>query len=212
MGGIHHWVKKMNKNWNYYINNKDVVFFIRDFKKCNDEKEKKILLDRLIKLLSYMIHSKIKVFRNKDFYDDLLQEGKIALIKAINDFDENRGPNFFKYADWCIKSNINLYMRWLKRNSTIKKKIKIHSVEENKTPYEYAEKLENKKILLNEIDKLPKKDKEILIMRYGLESDNNLTLRQIKPIISLSTQRISQIELKTLKKFREDIKMINYFE
>ena len=61
--------------------------------------------------------------------------------------------------------------------------------------------------LLKEIDKLPKRDKEIMKLRYGLFGEKEITQKELAERLSISQSYISRIEKKVIKKIKETIKL-----
>ena len=64
-----------------------------------------------------------------------------------------------------------------------------------------------KKIMLNEINKLKKRDKEIMIKRYGLDGGEELTQKEVAGELGISQSYISRIEKKVIKEISEIIKI-----
>ena len=62
-------------------------------------------------------------------------------------------------------------------------------------------------ILLKEIEKLPKRDKEIMKLRYGLFGEKEITQKELAKKLSISQSYISRIEKKVIKKIKETIKL-----
>ena len=192
-------MQEKNVTWKgYYLYNSDVLIMIENLREASPMCKERLLND-LIKKLTYMVQARIKCYKKQSFYPDLLQEGRLALIKAIEDFDSHRGINFFKFASWHIRSRINNYLRWWKRTCESKDH-KILQEDDVLTPHESFEKEEKKIILINAIGKLPKIDREVVMMRYGVNGYKNHTLKQIGDVFSLSKQRIQQIESRALAK------------
>jgi RNA polymerase sporulation-specific sigma factor len=57
-----------------------------------------------------------------------------------------------------------------------------------------------KKIMLKEIGKLNQRDKEIMIMRYGLDGKEELTQKEVATKLGISQSYISRIEKKVINK------------
>ena len=65
----------------------------------------------------------------------------------------------------------------------------------------------DKKIMLEEINKLNKRDKEIMVMRYGLLGTNEKTQKEVASLLGISQSYISRIEKKVIKRLRNVIKV-----
>lgn len=186
------------KDWNkYYVTNDQVIDILKEFSVSSAEDKIKIE-NNLVGQLNYLVQSKIKGYRNKTFYNDLLQEGKIGLLKAINDFDLNRGPNFFKFACWHIQHRIKLYLCWQKRSS-----ITLEQVDEVTEINDNVENCERKIIIKKILNKLPEIDRKVLLMRFGIEQDS-LTFKQVGEKLKISKQRVEQIQKRALLKLKNN--------
>ena len=65
----------------------------------------------------------------------------------------------------------------------------------------------DKKLMLEEIEKLNKRDKKIMVMRYGLMGEEEKTQKEVAEILGISQSYISRIEKKVIKKLRTIIKV-----
>jgi len=200
-----------NQGWKgYYMYNDEALALIRTWREASPKHKGKVLAE-LLRRLSYMVQARIKYYKPQPFYSDLLQEGKLGLIKAIEDFDPLRGINFFKFASWHIRSRINNYLRWWKR--TLKEMEGDSSSEfyvEVPTPQDHFERIEKRQVLLRAIDRLPELDRKVVMMRYGVGC-RNYTLKQIGDAFSLSKQRIQQIEFRAIAKLGKNQDIKNLF-
>ena len=186
----------------YYVNNTQALEMINNYHNASKGK-KNLILQETVDSLSYMVYSRLKGYRKQPYYNDLVQEGKIGLINAINSFNRERGINFFKIAQWYINNSINGYLKWYKRSSK-----KVSSEKLNSTPsgyqdgaYEVQEVLE---LVKDALMCLPFLDREIIILRYGIYGEF-YSLQQLSDIFLLSIQRVHQIERRALSKIRRKI-------
>lgn len=204
-------IKPNKKGWKgYYMYNDEVLALIKMWKEAEPIYKNKIQRE-FIRKLSYMVQSKIKIYKDRYFYTDLLQEGKLGLIKALQDFDPVRGLNFFKFASWHIQNRVNSYIRWHQKNN---KKIQCEcfefSLPESVDPHECYEKKESSRILSNAINDLPEIDKQVILMHYGMHGKIH-TLEQIGNVFSLSKERIRQIEVRAISKLKKNKEILNFF-
>lgn len=189
----------MKKNSKYHMCNDEVLSLIEEWKGSSLQYKDKILSDLVYKL-SYMVKSKIRYYRSQFFYDDLLQEGKIGVMRAIEDFNPSRGTNFFSFVSWHIQTKINSCLRLWKCS---KNNVDIDKFADNVfqyTPHDYLEKIYDKKFLIKAVNFLPEIDRKVIMMHYGICGHKNHTFKQIGNIFSLSRQRIQQIETRAISK------------
>jgi RNA polymerase sigma factor (sigma-70 family) len=197
---------------------------------------------------------------------DLIQEGNVGLMKAVDRFQYRRGFKFSTYATWWIRQSVNRGIHDYGR--TIR--LPVHAIEAlNKLtrartellaelrreprPAELAERMQvnvAKVLLLLEAAKVPasleapigeegetlvghlvrdvktgtpeedairgelakevehamaplsEREREVLRLHYGLGQDRELTLAQIGRRLSITRERVRQIEVKALAKLR----------
>ena len=65
----------------------------------------------------------------------------------------------------------------------------------------------NKKLLNIEINKLNSRDKEIMILRYGLNGHEEMTQKEVAELLGISQSYISRIEKKVIKRLSSIIKI-----
>lgn len=90
------------------INDYEVVYMVRE----NDEEAREIIFNKYIPIVkkiasNYLAYAKLARIE----YDDLVQEGLIALNVAINRYNEKNGPLFYTFASVCVERRIVSYCR-----------------------------------------------------------------------------------------------------
>lgn len=153
--------------------------------------------------------------------EDLVSIGTIGLIKAINTYSMDKNIKLATYASRCIDNEILMYLRKNKKsNSEISLEESLsYDAEGNELHLEdiigtdsdivtkNIEEKNDKKIMLEEINKLNKRDKQIMTMRYGLLGEEEKTQKEVADILGISQSYISRIEKKVIKKLRSVIKV-----
>ena len=174
----------------------------------------KILVERNLRLVVHIV----KKYQNADEdIDDFISIGCIGLIKAIKTFDDKKG-RLATYACRCIENELLLFLRGKKKYSREvslfepigqdKEGNEIHLVDviEQNQP-DIVENMElsgNIKRLFVLMDaSLTERERKILIMRYGLYGNREVTQNEIGEALGISRSYVSRIEKKALGKLRE---------
>lgn len=88
------------------MNDKNINELFKQAK--NGDKEAR---DYLIENNMRLVHSIAKSYPGTDYYDSLVQEGNIGLIKAVDNFEPERGFKFSTYAYFKIKGEMQRFIR-----------------------------------------------------------------------------------------------------
>ena len=148
--------------------------------------------------------------------EDLVSIGTIGLIKGIKTYSLGKNIKLATYASRCIDNEILMYLR---KNKKIKTEIsfdeslsfdmdgnELHLEDILGTDPDIVTKgLEedlNKRIVIDEINKLNVRDREIIVMRYGLVTGEEKTQKEVAEILGISQSYISRIEKKVIKRIK----------
>ena len=148
--------------------------------------------------------------------EDLVSIGSIGLIKAINTFSSNKNIKLATYASRCIDNEILMYLR---KNKKVKSEVSIDQAltldsEGNELHLEdiigtdkdiiskEIEEENDKQVMIKEILSLKPRDREIMILRYGLLGTNEFTQKEVAEKLGISQSYISRIEKKVIKKLK----------
>ena len=176
------------------------------------------LIEHNLRLVVYL--SK-KYENTKIDLEYLVSIGTIGLIKGINTYKIGKNIKLATYASRCIDNEILIYLRKnKKRNADVSLEESLSfDAEGNELHLEdilgtetdlVTKQLEDddlKHTLLKEIEKLPKRDKEIMKLRYGLFGSKEITQKELAEKLNISQCYISRIEKKVIKKIKETIKI-----
>ena len=154
--------------------------------------------------------------------DDLTSIGTMGLIKAVKSFIPSKNIKFATYASRCVENEILMYLRKrANRNIDISMDealstdsegnelnlIDVLYTQENEISKTMEEE-SNRQIVWRSLDKLPVREKEIVIMRFGLNGNEEKTQKEVADIIGISQSYISRLEKKILKKLKKEIEKI----
>jgi len=175
---------------------------------------KGILVERNLRLVAHIA----KKYQNVDEdMEDLISIGTIGLIKAIDSFDAGKGK-LSTYASRCIDNELLMLLRAKKKTS---REVSLYEpigtdregneislldvIEQDQVDVidrmEVEDKLHRLKNLITE--RLSDREREIILMRYGLLSGQEITQREIGHRLGISRSYVSRIEKRALEKLKE---------
>ena len=145
--------------------------------------------------------------------EDLVSIGTIGLIKGVNTYQLDKNIKLATYASRCIDNEILMYLRKNKKRRTeISFEDSLsYDGEGNELHLEDVlgtdadivtkglEEETEKKLLYQEIGKIKGRDKEIMILRYGLFGQKEMTQKEVASLLNISQSYISRIEKKVIK-------------
>lgn len=187
---------------------------LREGTPAEARRAKEILIERNLRLVAHIA----KKYQNaEEDMEDLISIGCIGLIKAIDTFDDKKG-RLATYACRCIDNELLMLLRGKKKTSREvslfepigqdKEGNEIHLVDviEQQQPdiiegMELSGNIRKLFLLLDEA--LTEREKEILILRYGLNGAPEATQSQIGAKLGISRSYVSRIEKKALQKLRD---------
>ena len=178
--------------------------------------------DKLIEHNLRLVAHIVKKYDSKDIdTDDLISIGTIGLIKGIDTYKNNKKTKITTYAARCIQNEILMYYRSNKKNGlTVSLNDSIGFDKEGNDislidvikdeSLDISEELQikdNIEDLAKYIHLLNKREKEIIIKRYGLFNHKEQTQKEIAKELNISRSYVSRIEKRALTKIlREFIK------
>ena len=153
--------------------------------------------------------------------EDLISIGTIGLVKAINTFKADKNIKLATYASRCIENEILMYLR---KNNKIRYEISLD--EPLNIDYDGNElllgdivgtdddlveqemmKSDQRKLFYEALKDLNEREKEILILRYGLSNHDELTQKDVAKLLGISQSYISRLEKKIIKKLRNQLNL-----
>ncbi len=187
--------------------------YLIEFQKGSME-ARNILIEHNLRLVVFLA----KKYENTTYnIEDLVSIGSIGLIKGINTYKIDKNIRLATYASRCISNEILMFLRKNKKRRTevsLDEALNYDSegnelhledilgTDKNLVPDEYQKKI-NKELLEEEIKLLKERDKEIMILRYGLGNTKEYTQKEVAEILGISQSYISRIEKKVIKKLQQ---------
>ena len=188
--------------------------------KCRlgDKDARNKLIEHNLRLVAHIVK---KYEHKKDDMDDLISIGTIGLIKGIDTYNIDKPVKLITYAAKCIENEILMYIRQNKKNQnnislndsigydkdgneiTLGEVIKEDTVDS----LELIHFKDNVNLLKNYLEVLTKREKDIIIRRYGLGNHDEQTQKEIAKDLKISRSYVSRIEKRALVKlYREFLK------
>ena len=181
---------------------------------------RKTLIEHNLRLVVYIA----KKFENTGVcIEDLISIGSIGLIKAINTFNPEKNIKLATYASRCIENEILMFLR---KNISVKSEVSIDEplnvdwdgnelllsdvlgTDDDIVNRGLEDKAE-KQILLEAMQKLSKREKQIIIMRFGLFGKNEKTQREVAELLGISQSYISRLEKRIVAKLKKEVAKIS---
>jgi len=175
---------------------------------------KGILVERNLRLVAHIA----KKYQNVDEdMEDLISIGTIGLIKAIDSFDAGKGK-LSTYASRCIDNELLMLLRAKKKTS---REVSLYEpigtdregneislldvIEQDQVDVVDRMEVEDKLHRLTDLiaDRLSDREREIIMLRYGLGSGREITQREIGHRLGISRSYVSRIEKRALEKLKE---------
>ena len=185
--------------------------------KKGDIEAKNKLIEHNLRLVVFLA----KKYENTGYeLEDLVSIGSIGLIKGIETYKIDKNIKLATYASRCIANEILMFLR---KNKKCKKEISLedslnYDAEGNELHLEDIlgtdndlvsdeyEKGVEKNLVAREINKLNPREKQIMVLRYGLNNTESYTQKEVADMLGISQSYISRIEKKVIKNIKELVK------
>ena len=171
------------------------------------------IIEHNLRLVSHIIR---KYYASYEYPDELLSIGSLGLMKAVDSFKPGFGTRFATYGAKCVQNEILMFFRSKKKygmevsiNDTI-------DVDKDGNPLTYLDIISVEDSIDTELDlkvhinkirelvdtELLPREKEIIILRYGLKGYQPRTQREVARHLGISRSYVSRIEKKALEKMK----------
>ena len=181
-----------------------------------DENAKQLLIEHNLRLVVYIARRFENTGTN---LEDLISIGTIGLIKGINTYRRDKNIKLATYSSRCIENEILMHIR-----KTSSQKAEVSLDEPINMDYDGNElllsdilgtdedvvtgRLEEDvdlQLLRQALKELPPREREIVLMRYGLEGRKELTQKEVAEKMGISQSYISRLEKRIMLRLRKEL-------
>lgn len=179
----------------------------------NDIEARNVLIEHNMRLVVFIA----KRFESpKVLLEDLISIGSMGLIKGVETFKPDKNIKLATYASRCIENEILMFLR-----KVSKQKIEVSLDEALNIDMDGNELLladviptnqtlimdevlsnEQERIMYESVEKLGKREKEIIVLRFGLYGIPSLTQKEVAEKMGISQSYISRLEKKIIDKLK----------
>ena len=181
-----------------------------------DEAAKQLLIEHNLRLVVYISRR----FENTGVnLEDLISIGTIGLITGINTYRREKNIKLATYASRCIENEILMHIRKIANQKT-----EVSLDEPINMDYDGNELLLSDIlgtdedmilrpleddvdlcVLRQALDQLPSREREIVVMRFGLEGRKELTQKEVAQQMGISQSYISRLEKRIMLRLRKEM-------
>lgn len=183
---------------------------------AGDESVRCTLIERNLRLVAYIARR----FENTGInIEDLISIGTIGLIKAVNTYRSDKNIKLATYASRCIENEILMHLR-----KTAPQKSEVSFDEPLNTDWDGNELLlsdilgtdedlimkpieddVDRQLLMDAVDKLTAREKEIITLRFGLGGREEKTQKEVADLMGISQSYISRLEKRIIVRLKKEI-------
>ena len=181
-----------------------------------DEAARQLLIEHNLRLVVYIS----KRFENTGInIEDLISIGTIGLIKAVNTFNSGKNIKLATYASRCIENEILMVLRKINAQRT-----EVSFDEPLNTDWDGNELLlsdilgtdedevyrpleddADRQMLMEAIDTLDQREREIILLRFGLPQGREYTQKEVADMLGISQSYISRLEKRIIDRLRREM-------
>ncbi|MCI9445403.1 MAG: RNA polymerase sporulation sigma factor SigE [Oscillospiraceae bacterium] len=183
---------------------------------AGEESARQILIERNLRLVVYIARR----FENTGInIEDLISIGTIGLIKSVNTYRTDKNIKLATYASRCIENEILMYLR---KNSSQRGEVSLDEPlntdwdgnelllsdvlgTEADTVMRPIEDDVDRQLLAAAIEKLSQREREIIVMRFGLNGGREQTQKEVADQLGISQSYISRLEKRIINRLKKEI-------
>mgnify|MGYP000763469424 CR=1 FL=1 len=219
------WLRRLFRRECHYINGPETLpppltreeeETVMNELRAGDNTHRELLVVRNLRLVVYIAK---KFDSCQTATEDLVSIGTIGLMKAVRTFDPNKNIKLATYASRCIENEILMHLRKVSNMKTEMSFDEPLSVDwdgneltlsdvlgtEPDAVSELLEDDDEKRLLRGIVRRLPEKERQLMVQRFGLFGARVHTQKQLADEMGISQSYISRLEKRILSKIRKEM-------
>ena len=172
------------------------------------------LIEHNLRLVAHIVRKYYTSYQNPD---ELISIGSLGLVKAIDSFKIKNGTKFATYAAKCIQNEILMFFRSQKKSACEVSINETIDIDRDGNPLTYSDIISVEDTIAEDLDLkvhsekainlikniLCEREREIIILRYGLLTEKPYTQKEVAKKLKISRSYVSRIEKRALEKLKE---------
>lgn len=185
-------------------------------RESGDAAAREKLIEHNLRLVSHIVR---KYYAGSPSPDDLFSIGTVGLIKSVDSYNPDAGVRFATYAARCIQNEILMHFRSQKKLAGEVSINEMIDTDRDGNPLTYIDIIRSDDTIADDLEKkveserivrllktqLTRRERDVIVMRYGLSADAPLTQREAAEKLGISRSYVSRIEKGALEKLRAEI-------
>ena len=182
----------------------------------NDIEARNVLIEHNMRLVVFIA----KRFESpKVLLEDLISIGSMGLIKGVETFRPDKNIKLATYASRCIENEILMFLRKISKQNVEVSLDEALNVDMDGNELLLADIIptnqtlimdevlsnEKERVMYEAVEKLNKREKQIIVLRFGLYGIPELTQKEVADKLGISQSYISRLEKKIISKMKKDI-------
>lgn len=179
---------------------------------AGDLEARNVLVEHNLRLVAHIVK---KYYAQTGDQDDLISIGTIGLIKGISTFKADKNVRLATYASRCIENEIRMqFRRNRKTGGTVSLQEALESdgdsaltladvLQDSFCMEDTCETQDNIRRMRQLLDGLPARERQIILLRYGLSGQPPLTQLETAKLLDISRSYVSRLETHALELLRQ---------
>ena len=179
---------------------------------AGDLEARNVLVEHNLRLVAHIVK---KYYAQTGDQDDLISIGTIGLIKGISTFKADKNVRLATYASRCIENEIRMqFRRNRKTGGTVSLQEALESdgdsaltladvLQDSFCMEDTCETQDDIRQMRQLLDGLPARERQIILLRYGLSGQPPLTQLETAKLLDISRSYVSRLETHALELLRQ---------